>query len=302
MRVMDARRACVSTWRSMNIHPRALRATIAIVACGVLFAWPATARADTVDLVNALRTDECRKPLSSAHALHADAALDRMARDVLAGGKVRDALARAGVRASRTAVIQIGGRMDESALLHSLARGHCKTITDPGLTAIGVARTEERTVLVLIASVIAPNLDDAAAVSRQVLQLVNEARARPRRCGTKRFAAAPALVPNEQLDAAAASHARDMALHGRLTHEGSDDSAPADRVTRAGYAWRAVGENVAAGQSSAQEAVASWLSSPGHCANIMNADYTEMGVAFASNAKMDFGTFWVQVLGDSRAR
>jgi uncharacterized protein YkwD len=284
----------------MKIHLRALRATIAIIACGALLPWPATARADTLDLVNALRTADCKKPLSSAHALEADAALDRVARDVLEGAKLRDALARADVRASRTAVIQIGGRGDETGLVRSLAKRHCKTITDPGLTAVGLARTGERTVLMLIARVATPQLGDATAVSREVLQLVNEARAKPRRCGAKRFAAAPPLVPNERLDAAAASHAHDMAVHGQLSHEGSDDSVPADRVTRAGYAWRAVGENVAAGQSSAKEAVASWLSSPGHCANIMDADFTEMGVAFANNARQDFGTFWVQVLGASR--
>src|SRR5512139_343421 len=236
----------------MKIRFRTLRATIATLACGMLLGCPTSVRADTLEIVNALRTADCKQSLSSAHALHADATLDAVAREVMEGRKVRDALARADVRARRTAVIQISGRIDDGALARSLASGHCRTIADAWLTAIGVARSDERTVLVLLAPVAPPALEDAGAVSGEVLQLVNEARAKPRRCGGKRFAAVPPLLPNKVLDAAAAAHARDVAAHGHLTHEGSDDSTPADRVTRAGYAWRAVGENVAAGQYSAK--------------------------------------------------
>ena len=68
-----------------------------------------------------------------------------------------------------------------------------------------------------------------------------------------------------------------------------------DRALRAGYKWRTIGENIASGQRTAQEAVQGWLDSPGHCANIMNAAFAEMGVGYAVNPAR--GTlYWTQVL------
>jgi uncharacterized protein YkwD len=79
-----------------------------------------------------------------------------------------------------------------------------------------------------------------------------------------------------------------------MDHAGSDGSTPAMRATRAGYAWRTVGENVATGQSTPEQVVAEWLDSPRHCSNIMDADFTQMGVAFAASAS---GVYWAQVFG-----
>jgi uncharacterized protein YkwD len=72
-------------------------------------------------------------------------------------------------------------------------------------------------------------------------------------------------------------------------------------VTRAGYAWKFVGENVAAGQLTAQEVVAGWLASPAHCDNIMDADFTQMAVAYAINTKQEIGIYWAQVFGRPQA-
>lgn len=57
----------------------------------------------------------------------------------------------------------------------------------------------------------------------------------------------------------------------------------AKRASRAGYRWRAIAENIAAGQMNAAVAVQGWLNSRGHCANLMSPVYTEMGAAFAVN-------------------
>ena len=70
---------------------------------------------------------------------------------------------------------------------------------------------------------------------------------------------------------------------------------PAQRVARAGYSWSVVGENIAAGQRDADTVVKSWLESPGHCANLMNPEYSEVGVAFATNASSAAGIYWAQV-------
>ena len=87
-----------------------------------------------------------------------------------------------------------------------------------------------------------------------------------------------------------------MAARGRMSHAGSDGSSPGDRATRAGYRWKTVGENVAFGQPTAERVVASWLASAHHCANIMDPDYTDMGIGFAADSR-DAVPYWSQVFG-----
>jgi uncharacterized protein YkwD len=180
-----------------------------------------------------------------------------------------------------------------------LRKDHCGMLTDPRLTAIGIARSDKQIAIVL-ATPFAPPAEDASKTAAKVLRLVNAARSTPRRCGTQRFAAAPALVLNEKLNTAAAVHAQDMAKRGRLSHQGSDKSMPADRVTRARYAWAAVAENVAGGQETAEEVVGGWLKSPAHCTNLMNPGFSEMGIAYFTNPKQGVGIYWVQVFGRPR--
>jgi uncharacterized protein YkwD len=102
------------------------------------------------------------------------------------------------------------------------------------------------------------------------------------------------------LTRASAAHAADMAAHGFMGHEGTDGSSTGERATRAGYRWRTVGENVAAGQPDAAAVVAAWLESPGHCANIMGAQFTEMGVAFTLAPQSDLRILWAQVFAAPR--
>jgi uncharacterized protein YkwD len=143
----------------------------------------------------------------------------------------------------------------------------------------------------------APADSEAGIVGARVLALVNEARAVARRCGWKRFAAAPPLARSEVLDRAAIAHARDMASRGRMEHAGFDGSTPGERATRAGYRWGRIGENVAAGQATPELAVESWVESPRHCANLMDPAYTEMGIGFAADPGDAATTYWAQVLG-----
>jgi len=151
------------------------------------------------------------------------------------------------------------------------------------------------------AQVSAPAASEARpSASRGVLELVNEARAAARRCGFKRHDAAPPLARSALLERAALAHARDMAARSELDHAGSDGSTPGVRATRAGYIWRAVGENIAYGQRTAEQVVASWLSSPGHCANLMDADFTEMGVASAVAPGGKATIYWVQLFAAPR--
>jgi uncharacterized protein YkwD len=145
---------------------------------------------------------------------------------------------------------------------------------------------------------------DAVAESRpniraRVVELVNVARSHGRRCGSERFAPAPALGMSTRLNDAAAAHARDMLKKKFFDHRGSDGSQPKDRVLRAGYKSRLTGENIALGPESAEEVVDGWLDSPGHCANIMDPRFQDIGVAVATGKKRG-QIYWVQTFGAPR--
>jgi uncharacterized protein YkwD len=130
-----------------------------------------------------------------------------------------------------------------------------------------------------------------------ILAAVNAARANARSCGEQNYPAAPALAWNASLADAALAHSRDMAAQRYLSHQGKDGRDVADRAAQAGYRWLRIGENVAVGQETPEDAVAGWLASPGHCANIMSAGFTEMGAAYGVNQAR---AYWTQVLAAPR--
>ncbi len=67
---------------------------------------------------------------------------------------------------------------------------------------------------------------------------------------------------NSQLNAAAATHARDMSLQNRPWHFGSDGSSPLDRVQRVGYTGRLLGENISETYETELETLAAWMAEP----------------------------------------
>ena len=141
--------------------------------------------------------------------------------------------------------------------------------------------------------------ESTAMVRARVVDLVNAARSRSRKCGSERFASAPPLTPSRELNDAAAGHARDMARKNYFDHRGRDGSQPKDRVLRAGYQPQLSGENIAFGPESAEEVVAGWLDSPGHCANIMDPRFRDIGVSLARGKKRG-RIYWVQTFGAPR--
>jgi uncharacterized protein YkwD len=68
-------------------------------------------------------------------------------------------------------------------------------------------------------------------------------------------------------------------------------------VSRTGYTWRTVGENIASGPTTAAEVMAGWLASPGHCENIMSPRFTEMGIGWVVDPRSESGVYWAQVFG-----
>ncbi|GMF23257.1 unnamed protein product [Phytophthora lilii] len=108
----------------------------------------------------------------------------------------------------------------------------------------------------------------------------------------------PALCSNSKLQAAAQRHSDDQAANDFMDHTGSDGSSMSERVTAAGYDWRGVAENVAAGQTDVTEVMDAWMNLEGHRHNILG-DYTMLGVAYAYTPDGLYRHFWTQDFGRS---
>jgi uncharacterized protein YkwD len=130
-----------------------------------------------------------------------------------------------------------------------------------------------------------------------MLAAVNTARATGRNCGTTPYPAVPALSWNTKLAQAAAGHSHDMATNNYFSHTSLDGRTFDQRIVATGYAYSTLGENIYGGPGSIDSAMAGWLASPGHCANIMNANFRELGAACALNAASTYGTYWTQDFG-----
>jgi uncharacterized protein YkwD len=259
------------------------------------------ARADAIaDGLNSIRQRGCAGKPGVKATFKENRALGDVAREWSKGGRLKHALERARFRASSSASMRVEGSNDERAIVEILERQYCEIILDPAHTDIGVYRRGKRVWVVVAAPLKLPGAGDADRIAAQVLELVNRARARPRKCGSESFAAAAPLTLSAELTRAALQHAKDMAARESFSHRGSDGSLAAERVTRAGYRWQNVGENIALDAPDAQTVVQGWLDSPGHCANIMNGDFTQMGVAYASNPKGRHGLYWAQVFARPR--
>ncbi|MBM4290776.1 MAG: CAP domain-containing protein [Deltaproteobacteria bacterium] len=147
------------------------------------------------------------------------------------------------------------------------------------------------------APALAPAPGRYAREMAEVLALVNAERARGGSCGGQRFEPTPPLAPNAQLDAAAQVHAEAMERERFFDHRDPRGEGPRDRIAAQGYSGRAWGENIAAGQRTPQSVVRAWMESPGHCKNILNGLFTELGVGVLLGARGEYGTYWVQNFG-----
>ena len=273
---------------------------LAIALVFALFAGPvsATDSSDLVSLINAYRSAP-----QSCDGKRTAAADPLVPNPVLVGGPftanslLQDVLKARGYLAASAYLIGVSGPPRASEVMKFIAPRHCASLSSPDFTEIGVARAATEWHIVLARRLLEPNLSDWREAGNQILRLTNAARAVPRTCGSKEFGAAPPLVWDDKLGAAGLAHSRDMANQDYAAHVAKDGSAPGDRVSRQGYLWRNVGENIAAGQSSAEQAISRWLSSPEHCANIMNGAFAEMGAAYALNPGSKAKIYWIQVFG-----
>ena len=129
-----------------------------------------------------------------------------------------------------------------------------------------------------------------------MLELVNEARASARRCGSVRMPAAAPLAWNDDLALAARRHSRAMAEGGFLAHVSPSGSTVGERVAATGYRASAWGETIAGGYREPLEVVPGFLSSPPHCEVLMWGGFEALGAALVELDGSIFESYWTLVL------
>lgn len=258
-----------------------------------------TTQADALYAVQVLREGGCGGTFPAAKVLRHSEALDRAAQLWSAGRTPTEAAKGSGYQAEATAALHVSG--PEASAVSLLKRSGCRTVMDQSLRDIGVYHRGSDTWLVLASAYVVPPKSQAPILASRALQLVNDVRARGARCGERSFAPAPPVKLSGTLADVAFGHADDMAKHNYFEHEDLAGHSPADRVRAVGYHEKLVGENIAYGPKTAEEVVQGWLDSPGHCENIMDPRFAEMGIAYAAGQASKRGLFWVQVLAAPRA-
>jgi len=271
--------------------------SLLFVFCALLAIVPV--QADTLSAVQVLREGGCGGVLPAAQPVHHNPLLDRAAEQWAAGLSPDAAAKRSGYEAQTAAGVHISG--EESSTIQLLKRSACRTVTNRALQDIGVYHHGFDTWLVMASAYVVPARSRAPVLADQALRLVNEVRARGTRCGERSFGPAPPVRLSETLAGVALGHANDMAEHNYFEHVDQAGRSPADRVRAVGYREKLVGENIAYGPQSVEEVVRGWLDSPGHCENIMDPRFAEMGLAYAPGQAARRGLFWVQLLADPRA-
>ncbi|RDI45772.1 S-layer homology domain-containing protein [Falsibacillus pallidus] len=116
-----------------------------------------------------------------------------------------------------------------------------------------------------------------------VLTLVNAERAKT---------GAPPLKLASDISRVSAAKAADMRDKNYFSHTSPTYGDPFKMLTNFGIHWTAAGENIAAGQPDAKSVMTAWMNSEGHRANILNPNYTEIGIGLAKGGS--YGTYWVQ--------
>ncbi len=149
----------------------------------------------------------------------------------------------------------------------------------------------------------------------EILNAINKARSVARDChdGLGLVPAAPALTWNDELYASAYEHSFDLATSNTFSHYGSGTASDVtgsnigeqsyfiDRIEANGYTdYKIIGENIAGGHTTIEAAVEAWIASPAHCTNLMNSEFTEVGVAVVVDESSDYGIYWTQSFGSKK--
>ncbi len=133
-------------------------------------------------------------------------------------------------------------------------------------------------------TVFLPIMAKAATPEEQLIDLINAERVR---------LGLDALSVNPVLMQVAEAHSQDMVNRNFFDHVNPDGQDPGDRLDEAGYAWWYCGENIGRGYSTAQAMFDGWKKSPGHWANMVSTNYTEIGIGYVAGGR--YGYYWTAV-------
>ncbi|WP_066187836.1 CAP domain-containing protein [Gracilibacillus timonensis] len=122
--------------------------------------------------------------------------------------------------------------------------------------------------------------DELSQFEQEVVDLTNQER--------ENQGLAPLEVDTE-LSKVAKAKSEDMANNGYFSHNSPTYGSPFDMMKQFGIDYQTAGENIAKGQRSPEEVVNAWMNSEGHRANILNGDFTHIGVGYVEN-----GNVWTQ--------
>ncbi|WP_287815968.1 CAP domain-containing protein [Pseudomonas sp.] len=250
-----------------------------------------------IDSINQFRGQVQRCDGQASHELPPLNVDPRLVLPASGSGDLRDAMARAGYPMVSVQAISLSGPRDAQAAMAAVQESFCKVVLDPQFIDIGVSHQGQDWRIVVARPLLPSNLGNAQAEGQKLLAQLNTARAQPHTCGAQAFSPAPPLAWNATLAQVAQAHAQDMANRNYFDHLDHDGHTPGDRAELAGYNAQALGENIAAGQDSVAKVVAGWLASPGHCANLMNPQFRDLGAAYATDPKSDAGIYWTGMFG-----
>jgi len=144
----------------------------------------------------------------------------------------------------------------------------------------------------------APAPSGSSSLEEVVVQLINQKRGSGVSCGGTFYPPVVSLTVDPHLATSARGHSQDMAANNYFSHTSLDGRTFDQRIFQAGYnGGYPIGENIAAGQSSAQAVVDAWMQSLGHCQNIMNGAFRVIGIGYASSSSSTYRDYWTGDFG-----
>ncbi|MDR7055156.1 uncharacterized protein YkwD [Pseudomonas koreensis] len=281
----------------MRFMPYVLRC--AALSLGVVFATSALAgdELQLIESINSYRSQPQRCGTQASNELPPLSADPRLRLPASGAVDLQQAMTSAQYPMVNVQAITLNGPRDAAAAMQAIKESFCKVVLDPQFVDIGVNRVDRDWRIVLARPLLTAKLGDAQSEGQKLLAQLNTARSQARQCGGQSFAAAAPLAWNATLGTVAQDHSRDMANNNYLDHKDRDGRTPGDRAELSGYSGQLVGENIAAGQDTVGKVVDGWLASPGHCANLMNPQYQELGAAYATDPKSNAGIYWTAMFG-----
>jgi len=295
----------------MSMKKSALLLTLAALLPGTAQAAPADVRAELLRTINAERQRAGAPPLRLLRPLIQVA--QQHAEEIAISGRVQlprgserqvdEWMRRAGYNAHRWTESVVSSPADPGGIVRDWRqhdRSIWATVLSPEMrdVGIGVARMNGLPLYAFLFAVpesehfsqSTRGLGDLNRVRAEMLAQVNAQR---------RKAGAPPLALNADLQEAAQAHAQDMLARGFFAHKSPSGTTVRERSRKAGYDWRAIGENIAEGQTSVNEVMTTWMNSPGHRENILNPAFRELGVGLVLGKGRDgeYRVIWVQNFG-----